>query len=122
MPPVSPSRLKELEALRPAYGLPVETDFAANILSGWIFLPDQQLPSVEGFLDGPAVGPIALEDRPDVADFYPRIPYSLRSGYMLQLQPGQLRTDGVSRAIVVGYVGERPAARLRPVVFPDSVI
>src|SRR5262249_56883409 len=99
-----------------------EIDLAANILSGWIFLPDQQLTSVEGFLDGTPVGTIALEDRPDVADVYHRTPYSLRSGYLLQLQPGQLRTDGVSRAIVVGYVGERPAARLRTVVFPGSVI
>jgi SAM-dependent methyltransferase len=122
MPPDLPTVGKRLEGLRPARGYLDENVYGTNVIGGWILLPDAELDSVGVYLDGTPVGSADIRFSQEIAGLYPRIPHAGRSGFRLELAPGRLRADDVTRGTVVGCRDGRPIARTEMLLFPREIV
>jgi SAM-dependent methyltransferase len=122
MPHVPPAGGPAAENLRTARG-DAHIDWASNLLTGYILVPDAELDSVEAYVNGaPAGTGEVVESRPDVPAFFRRIPHAARSGYRIKLRPGRVRADEISRVAVIGRQGGRPVARLETLLFGEGLV
>jgi SAM-dependent methyltransferase len=123
MSPVLPiSARNGFEGRRPARGYVDETVYVSNVVKGWILLPDAELTSVQVYANGVLVGSAKIQFNQEIADLYPRIPHAGRSGFRINLKPGQLKTRDVTRVTVIGYQGGQPLARMETLLFPKELI
>src|SRR5262249_12817435 len=88
------------------------------LVKGWILSPEEEFSSVKVYLNERLVGVAEREERQDVADYFPTIPHAGQSGFVINLDLGQVEIDPYRTISLVGFQGDRPLGRL---VFADGL-
>lgn len=109
-----PQTTASFDAIEQAHGYIDSSDFTPEsvVLSGWMLHPHREMSSLRLFVDGADVGPVALEERADVAQVFSWIPHAAKSGFRVCLDPSAPGHKQQGRIDLIGYVGDSPVARL----------
>jgi SAM-dependent methyltransferase len=79
-------------------------------LKGWMLVPDGEFTCLRGYVNGALAGTAEMTARKDLSEAFTWIPHAGRSGFQICLRTTALQK--LDRIELIGFVGDRPAARM----------
>ena len=106
--PARPPPLPDMPRVRGHVDTLLPQSDGTLLVSGWMVLIDQPLDQIQVYLDGKCVSILPLDERTDIATFFPWLPHAAISGFCFPLALSESQRRGTARLDLVGcYAGER---------------